>query len=41
MSLVAVADPSILEMPVPLDDHQERQQQWSGLRVLQRAEREK
>jgi hypothetical protein len=28
-SLVSVEDLSILEMPVPWDDHQEQQQQWS------------
>ena len=28
-SLVTVEDSSVLEMPVPWDDHQERQQQWS------------
>jgi hypothetical protein len=27
--LVAAEDPSVLEMPVPQDDHQEQQQQWS------------
>ena len=29
-SIVAVEDPSILEMPVPWDDHQEQQWQWRG-----------
>ena len=27
----AVADPSVLEMPIPWDDHQEQQQQWKGV----------
>ena len=28
-SLITVEDSSVLEMPVPCDDHQEQQQQWS------------
>ena len=28
---VAVEDPSVLEMPVLWDDHQEQQQQWGGV----------
>jgi hypothetical protein len=43
-SLVAPEDPSVLQTPVPWDDHQEQQRQRSGqpvLRVLQRAALEK
>jgi len=29
-SLVAAEDPSVWEMPVPWDDHQEQQQRWNG-----------
>jgi hypothetical protein len=29
-SPVATEDPRILKMPVPWDDNQEQQQQWSG-----------
>lgn len=47
--LLVAGDPNSLEMPVPWDNHQEQQQQWSGaglsfedqLCVLQRAEPEK
>ena len=28
-SLITVEDSSVLEMPVPYDDHQEQQQQWN------------
>ena len=46
---VVAENPTILKMPVPRDDHQEQQQQWSGaswsledkLCVLQRAEPER
>jgi hypothetical protein len=34
-SLVAAEDPSILEIPVPWDDHQEQQQQCSGWSQLE------
>jgi hypothetical protein len=32
--LVAVEDPSVLEMPVLLDDHQEQHQQESGVNKI-------
>jgi hypothetical protein len=30
VKVVAAKNPSALEMPVPWNDHQEQQQQWSG-----------
>jgi hypothetical protein len=45
-SLVAAENHSILKMPLPWDDHQEQQHQWSRINqslelVLQRTELEK
>jgi hypothetical protein len=39
-SLVAVEDPSVLEVHVPWDDHQERQQQWSEINQSLKCYRE-
>lgn len=39
--LIAVKNPSILEMPVPCDYGQEQQKHWSGVQIVQRAELEK